>query len=357
LTSVAPENSLMQSVSSPTSEDRSPRLSEVGIVAIGRNEGERLIRCLDGLPPGIKRAVYVDSGSTDGSVARARERGVDVVELDLSIPFTAARARNAGWRHLQQVGADPALIYFVDGDCEIAPGFLEAAVELLGRRAEVVAVCGWRRERHPEQTPYNTICDVEWRAGPAGEIRFFGGDVMVRADALATVGGYDDGLIAGEDPDLSVRLRAAGGRLERLDRVATIHDVAMTRARQWWTRATRCGHCYAQLSDIHDDNPERPFAHEARRSWLWGLALPAVAVGLAPSSLGLSLGLLGAYPAQAWRTYRGSRRAGFTPRESALWSASCTLAKLPESVGVLKYRLGKLMGRRSTLIEYKGSAP
>jgi GT2 family glycosyltransferase len=339
---------------SESSVDQSTRLSEVGIVAIGRNEGERLVRCLTSLPPGIKRAVYVDSGSTDGSVEQARARGVDVVELDLSIPFTAARARNAGWRRLEQSGGNPALVYFVDGDCEIAEGFLEAAVELLAQRPEVVAVCGWRRERYPEQTPYNTICDVEWRAGDSGDIRFFGGDVLIRAGALAAVGGYNDELIAGEDPDLSVRLRAAGGRLERLDRVATIHDVAMTRARQWWTRATRCGHCYAQLADIHDENPERPFAHEARRSWLWGLALPALAVGLAPPSLGLSLGLLGAYPAQAVRTYRGTRRAGFTPRESALWSASCTLAKLPESFGVLKYRLGKLMGRRSTLIEYKG---
>jgi GT2 family glycosyltransferase len=329
----------------------------VGVVAIGRNEGERLIRCLDSLPPGLKGAVYVDSGSTDGSVQRARERGVDVVELDLSIPFTAARARNAGWRRLRDTKGAPEFIYFVDGDCEIAAGFLETAVQLLDQRADVVAVCGWRRERYPERTPYNTICDVEWRAGPAGEIHFFGGDVLVRAGALAAVDGYNDALIAGEDPDLSVRLRAAGGRLERIDRVATIHDVAMTRARQWWTRATRCGHCYAQLSDLHEDKPEKPFSREARRSWLWGLALPAVAVGLAPPSLGLSLGLFGAYPAQAWRTYRGSRQAGFTPRESALWSASCTLAKLPESVGVLKYHLGKMMGRRSTLIEYKGPDP
>jgi GT2 family glycosyltransferase len=327
----------------------------VGVVAIGRNEGERLARCLASLPPGIGGAVYVDSGSQDGSVAMARGRGVDVVELDLSIPFTAARARNAGWAHLRATHPDLSMIFFVDGDCEIVAGFLDEAVELLAARPEVVAVCGWRRERHPERTPYNAICDVEWRSGPIGETQLFGGDVLVRATALAAAGGYNDQLIAGEDPDLSVRLRKAGGLLVRIDRVATLHDAAMTRFGQWWKRTTRCGHCYAQLSDLHGDEPERPFVHETRRSWLWGLALPAVATGFVLPSLGLSLALLGAYPVQAWRTYRGTKRRGFTTRESALWSASCTFGRLPESVGVLKYRLDKLMNRRSTLIEYKGA--
>ena len=59
--------------------------------------GLRLKRCLASLATGGP-VVYVDSGSTDGSDAvRARESGADVIELDMSIPFTAARARNAGF--------------------------------------------------------------------------------------------------------------------------------------------------------------------------------------------------------------------------------------------------------------------
>ena len=72
-----------------------PSPAEVGAVVIGRNEGERLLRCLDAMLPQVERVVYVDSGSTDDSVAEAQKRGVEVVALDLQLPFTAARARNA----------------------------------------------------------------------------------------------------------------------------------------------------------------------------------------------------------------------------------------------------------------------
>ena len=82
--------------------------------------------------------------------------------------------------------------------------------------------------------------------------------------------------------------------------------------------------------------------------------MPAVAVALAPPTLGLSLGLLAIYPAQMWRTFRATRRQGFGTRESMLWGVSCTAAKIPESFGVIKYHLDKLRRRQPTIIEYKG---
>ena len=72
-------------------------MTRVGAVAIGRNEGERLRRCLTSLLQQIARVVYVDSGSRDDSVAVAQSLGVKVVVLDTSAPFSAARARNAGF--------------------------------------------------------------------------------------------------------------------------------------------------------------------------------------------------------------------------------------------------------------------
>src|SRR5689334_4384058 len=75
----------------------------IGVVAIGRNEGERLRVCLESALRASPDVVYVDSGSTDGSVAMAKQLGVHVVELDLTIPFTAARARNAGFEKLVQI--------------------------------------------------------------------------------------------------------------------------------------------------------------------------------------------------------------------------------------------------------------
>ena len=69
-----------------------PTRMSIGVVAIGRNEGDRLRVCLTSALRDSNHVVYVDSGSTDGSVAMVRELGATVVELDLSIPFTAARA-------------------------------------------------------------------------------------------------------------------------------------------------------------------------------------------------------------------------------------------------------------------------
>jgi GT2 family glycosyltransferase len=339
-----------------TASDRSAHrpFDDVGAITIGRNEGPRLARCLDSLPTGIKQAVYVDSGSQDDSVALARARGVDVVDLDRAVPFTAARARNAGWTRLLTLVPELPMILFLDGDCEVVPGFLEDAVDLMRISPDIVAVCGWRRERQPDRSPYNTVCDVEWRSGPLGETRAFGGDVLMRASALRAAGGYDDRVIAAEDDELGVRLRRNGGRIVRIDRVSTLHDAAMTRLDQWWKRAKRCGHGYAQLSDLHGAPPDRYFIRETRSAFTWGLALPALATALAVPSFGLSFWLLGAYPLQAWRTFRGARRRGFTARESAFWAASCTAAKVPEAIGILKYRFDKLRHRSPTIIEYKG---
>ena len=54
-----------------------------GVVAIGRNEGERLKRCLESAS-NAAQVIYVDSGSTDGSLQWAKQAGVDAVELDVS---------------------------------------------------------------------------------------------------------------------------------------------------------------------------------------------------------------------------------------------------------------------------------
>jgi GT2 family glycosyltransferase len=328
-------------------------LRDIGVVIIGRNEGERLLRCLASIPDGVRRSVYVDSGSTDGSVQAAQARGVEVLNLDLSVPFTAARARNAGWQQLLRLEPDLKAILFIDGDCEIVGGFPQAAAESMATAPDIVAVCGVRRERWPDRTPYNALCDVEWRSGPIGEARSFGGDVLIRTDALVAVGGYDDSVIAAEDDELGARLRRKGGRIVRLAVTSTIHDAAMRGIGQWWQRAKRCGHAYAQVFDKHGAPPERYFATEIRRVVVWGMVVPTTAVVLAVPTMGLSLGLFGIYPVKALRTFQDSRRRGFTVRESVLWGTSCTAAKLPEAVGVLTYHFRGLMGRRPTIIEYK----
>ena len=158
-------------------------MSALGVIAIGRNEGERLRLCLESVMGRGLIIVYVDSGSVDGSVELARSLGADVVELDLSRPFTAARARNEGFERLCQINPQVRFVQFIDGDCEVAEGWLEKAREVLEENLEVGVVCGRRRERFPEQTVYNRLADLEWDT-EVGEAKACGGDAMMRVSSL-----------------------------------------------------------------------------------------------------------------------------------------------------------------------------
>lgn len=330
--------------------------ARIGCVVIGRNEGERLRRCLESLAPTCATLVYVDSDSSDGSVETAKQLGAHVVALDLTRPFTAARARDEGFEALSTLAPSTVYVLFVDGDCEVVSGFVEAAAQLLDARPEVAVVCGRRRERHPEASVYNLLCDMEWDT-PIGEAQACGGDALVRVSAFREVGGYDPTLIAGEEPELCLRLRRRGHRIVRIDREMTLHDAAMTRFEQWWKRAVRAGHAYAEGAYRHGRGPERHWVRETARLAFYGAALPAASISLAPVTLGTSLGLLSAYPVSALRSYRASRRSGHDVRSSAIYAAFTTLAKFPEAQGAARFALDRLRGRTSHIIEYKSAAP
>ena len=182
--------------------------------------------------------VYVDSDSADGSVELARSLGAEVVQLDLTRPFTAARARNEGFERLSQINPDMRFVQFVDGDCEVAKGWIATALQVLQENPEVGVVCGRRRERFPEQTVYNHLADLEWDS-PVGEAKACGGDAMMRVEAIRKVGGYNPLIIAAEDDEVCLRIRREGWKVLRLDCEMTLHDMAMTRFGQWWRRSTR----------------------------------------------------------------------------------------------------------------------
>src|ERR1700732_2628991 len=110
-----------------------------GLVAIGRNEGERLKRCLQSGAAAVI-IVYVDSGSSDGSVEWAKGTGADVIELDRAIPFTAARARNHGFRRIRELAPQIKYVQFVDGDCELDRKWPDQAIRFLDTHTTCCAV-------------------------------------------------------------------------------------------------------------------------------------------------------------------------------------------------------------------------
>jgi GT2 family glycosyltransferase len=319
-----------------------------GAVAIGRNEGERLKRCLSSLCV-AKAVVYVDSGSSDGSAELAVERGANVVELDMSLPFTAARARNAGFERLHELAPYLAYVQFVDGDCELVREFPGQAISFLNANAGVAAVCGRRSELYPSHSIYNQLCDWEWN-GPVGEISAFGGDVMIRVEAFNSVGGYRDDLIAGEEPELCVRLRAAGWRIWRLSAKMTVHDAAMTSFSQWWRRTSRSGYAFAQGAHLHGAAPERHWVWESRRALLWGAFFPLICVtaGLCFAPWGWLAFLI--YPLQILRQTLRLRGPLLSRLQLAFFQ---TLARFPECLGQVRFIRDSFLGHRARLIEYK----
>ncbi len=323
---------------------------DVFVVAIGRNEGERLQRCIASVFSATKRVVYVDSGSTDGSAGKVRAAGAHVVDLDMTLPFTAARARNAGFEKALELAPDARFIQFVDGDCEVEAGWIEQARSFFDQNPFVAVVFGRRRERFPNQTIYNRLCDIEWDV-PLGLAKSCGGDVMMRVTAFRQVGGYRDGMIAGEEPELCVRLRRAGWQIQRLPLPMTIHDAAIASFDQWWRRAKRSGHAYAEGAALHGAAPEFHSVRECRRILFWGAALPLSILVIAGVLTPWAGGILAlAYPVQVVRLYLRNRG-----RTDFAWPmAFFTVAgNFPEAVGIMKYRWGRIRGTSGGLIEYK----
>jgi glycosyltransferase involved in cell wall biosynthesis len=319
-----------------------------GAVVIGRNEGERLRSCLASVSHAV-HIVYVDSGSTDNSLASAREMGAEVLELDMTVPFTAARARNSGFRRIQELDRTLSYVQFIDGDCQMINIWPQLAGSFLECNPSVAAVTGRRRERFPERSIYNWLCDMEW-SGPPGEVRSFGGDVMMRASALDVAGGYRDDMIAGEEPELCVRLRRANWRIWRLDAEMTLHDAAMIRFSQWWRRSLRAGYSFGLGAHLHGGPPEYHKVRESRRAWLWGIFLPAVCA-VSQFELG-SLGALlwALYPLQVMRLILKGK--GPLPERMKI-AFFQTLGRIPEGLGQLLFMRDRLFRRRRRLIEYK----
>ncbi len=335
-------------ITTPIALDR-PLESTLGIVVIGRNEGARLEACLKSAIAQSRWVVYVDSGSTDESVTHAQALGAEVVALDLAIPFTAARARNVGLGRLLELHP-VSYVQFVDGDCELNPNWCQHALAYLQQQPSVAVLCGRRRERFPQASVFNLLCDLEWDT-PVGEAIACGGDALMRVAALQQVGGYNPKLIAGEEPELCLRLRQQNWQIYRIDAEMTLHDAQMMRFSQWWQRAVRGGHAYAEVSWLHRHDSEKFWMRESLRIWMWGCAIPLLSLGLIPVTHGWSLMLGLAYPLLGGKIYR---QCDHGDRLSAIYYAIfCVLIKFPELQGQVTYHINRLRGDRSKLIEYK----
>ena len=316
---------------------------EIGIVVIGRNEGSRLVDCLQSLRPYKLEVVYVDSGSTDDSVNVAERLGAFVVRLDLSRSFSAARARNEGFAVITNRAPKIRFVQFMDGDCELLSGWLDTALKFITQENGVAVVCGRRREKYPTASVYNQLCDLEWNS-PVGEASACGGDLMVRIEAFRAVDGFRSELIAGEEPELCLRLRDKGWKIWRIDADMTRHDAALKRFSQWWLRSVRYGYGLMQVSRF-----SKIWKREVRSSILWGGLLP-ITIGLAVFASPFAIAGTLIYPLQICRL---AFLRGIRTQHSWAYALFIVLAQFPTVQGILKFRWHRFRGAKSALIEYK----
>ncbi|MGB5078404.1 MAG: glycosyltransferase [Sphingorhabdus sp.] len=316
----------------------------IGLVAIGRNEGERLKRCLRSIPDAIV-VVYVDSASTDDSISFARSMNASVIELDMALPFSAARARNEGVNALLEINPDVQFVQFVDGDCELEDGWLAAAFAFLESNDSVAAVCGRRKERYRDASFYNRMCDDEWNT-PIGKAAACGGDAMIRIKAFLEVQGYDASMIAGEEPELCQRMRGAGWQIWRLDAPMTIHDADMHHLSQWWKRAVRSGFGYAQVYRKTASGRNEPlYGREVASAlfWTFGVAGFALLCGLSFGPIWLVIGPV-IWTAQLLR---------LTRRDGLSRALHLMIGKMAETWGIIRFAISIIRGRRQSAIFYK----
>lgn len=325
----------------------------MAIVAIGRNEGERLKSCLESVVEDGRIVVYVDSGSKDKSVEYARSLGCYVVQLDETRPFTAARARNEGFACVMKLDPRVPFVQFLDGDCEMIDGWLDVGVTALTMHEDVGVVCGRVREAHPDASVYNKLCQLEWQQTP-GIVLTSGGRFMIRSSVFTEVGGFREEVIAAEDDEFCVRVRRLGWKIMMVNAEMARHDADMKHFSEWWLRAYRTGLAYGQVAALHGKTDDRYFVDDCRRIWIWGLLLPVMLMALAPFTLGVSAAiLLGLYFVQFDKIYIRGRKKGWTKADARTFAFFTVIARFPMLEGLIAYHRRKWNGHRPTMIEHK----
>lgn len=336
----------------------STAIPALSIVVIGRNEGDRLVRCLHSArrmigPEGGTEILYVDSESEDGSRETAAALGVEV----LSIPpgrRSAAAARNVGWR-----AARAPLVMFLDGDTVVDPLFVVDSLHYF-RDPTVAIVWGHRRESAPSASLYNRVLDLDWMY-PTGWSEFCGGDALVRRDVLEKVDGFDEALVGGEEPEMCRRIRGLGLGILHVDRPMTLHDLAITRWSQYWRRAERAGFAYAAVSERFADTKQPLWKDVAQANVVHaGVLLGVAAAALLASVASLSLLPLAAaitfYAALVLRSAFRARWKSDSALTLLLYGVHSHLQQIPIFVGQWTHRREKSGGGVSRLVWYKETA-
>jgi glycosyltransferase involved in cell wall biosynthesis len=199
----------------------------ISIIVIGHNEGKRLTKCLSSISILIARnknqefeVNYIDSNSIDDSIERVKAFP-DIKIYELTGKMNAAIARNVG---AQESTGD--ILFFVDGDMELEPDFLQYALNDYGSLKHD-SLTG-----HVDDYFYNTdgIFITSSPRTYSGKIpattenlKTNGGIFLIKRAEWFNISGMRTKYKVNEDVDFTIRLGNRGIVIKRIPYLITKH--------------------------------------------------------------------------------------------------------------------------------------
>ena len=163
--------------------------------------------------------VLADSCSTDRTVELASKYPVRVVQFANPSERCCGAGPQLGWQH-----ARGEYVYILDGDMQMAQGFLEEAVSFLAQHPEVGGVSGRLVELNHTSLEYRERALRNHSHLQPGEVDRLDGGGLYRRLAIEESGFFSDrNLHSYEEFDLGVRLRSMGWKLWRLPTPSCTH--------------------------------------------------------------------------------------------------------------------------------------
>lgn len=314
---------------------------ETGVVIIGKNEGERLSASLLSVLAYQPYVVYVDSGSRDHSVALANEMGVSVLALDDSAPYTPARGRNEGATYLEKKYAQLKYVQFLDGDCELAVGWIESVLEVIKENSRLGIVVGSRGEKDRNYSVFTRLLDIEWRRiwePTCGMVKKTGGDIFVCIAAFNTVGKFHAEILGGEEPELCTRLAWAGWSIYKIDTPMSVHNGSHSGVLDRIRRHLRFGWAVSEITTLYRGTSVDLYRMENKRVWLFGVVLPAVGIMLCLQSCIVAIAfVLFGYLVKGVGTYREVKARGVSIQDAKLFAVDNCLGLFFQGIGKCLY--------------------
>lgn len=192
----------------------------ISVIIIGKNEGSRLDTCLTEAKRALRmlshELIYVDSRSTDDSVAIAKSHGARCLVLE-DEHTTAGLGRHAGTQ-----AARGEYLLFLDGDMQLQPGFVERAMMKMADE-DYDGACGIREDRYMKNGKVVSTNENYFQCVRERIVPEFGGAIFLKAEALKKCGGWSPDTIACEEAELHARLIAHGCRIVEMPIPMIIH--------------------------------------------------------------------------------------------------------------------------------------